>query len=102
MRILSKEIAPILRLTVWNWQNDRAPRMGAALAYYMAMSLAPTLVIILAVTGLAFGAKAAQGRLIWQIEGLLGHEGAKVIQSIIEGAHRSSSSVITTLLGLVT
>ena len=97
-----REIAPLLRLTVSNWQNDRAPRLGAALAYYMALSLAPTVVIILAVTGIAFGARAAQGRLVWQIQGLVGYEGAKVIQSMIEGAHRSSSGIVATLLGLGT
>jgi len=101
-RIPLNDIAPLLRLTVQNWQNDRAPRLGAALAYYMALSLAPALVIILAVTGIAFGAKAAQGRLVWQIQGLVGNEGAKVIQSMIEGAHRSSSGIAATLLGLVT
>src|SRR5207249_7372360 len=97
-----EEIAPLLRLTVRNWQNDRAPRLGAALAFYMALSLAPTVVIILAVTGMAFGAKAAQGRLVWQIQGLVGYEGAKVIQSMIEGAHRPSSSIVATLLGQAT
>jgi membrane protein len=101
-RIPLKEIAPLIGVTVRNWQEDRAPRMGAALAYYMALSLAPTVVIILAVTGLAFGARAAQGRLVWQIQGLVGYEGAKVIQSMIEGAHRSSSGIVATLLGLAT
>jgi membrane protein len=76
--------------------------MGAALAYYMALSLAPTVVIILAVTGIAFGPKAAQGRLVWQIQDLVGYEGAKVIQSMIEGAHRSTSGIVATLLGLIT
>src|SRR5712671_6883067 len=101
-RIPLPEITPLLRLTFRNWQSDRGPRMGAALAFYMALSLAPTVVIILAVTGIAFGAKAAQGRLVWQIQGLVGYEGAKVIQSMIEGAHRSSSGIVATLLGLVT
>jgi membrane protein len=76
--------------------------MGAALAFYMALSLAPTVVIILAVTGIAFGAKAAQGRLVWQIQGLVGYEGAKVIQGMIEGTHRTSSGIVATLLGLGT
>ena len=96
IRVPIKEIAPILRLTVSNWQNDRAPRMGAALAYYMALSLAPTVVIILAVTSLAFGAKAAQGRLVGQIQGLVGKEGAIVIQSMIEGGRRSSTGAFAT------
>jgi membrane protein len=102
IRVPFKELAPILRLTLWNWQNDRAPRMGAALAYYMALSLAPTVVIILAVTGLAFGAKAAQGRLVGQIQGLVGKEGAVVIQSMIEGAHQSKSGIFATVFGLAT
>jgi uncharacterized BrkB/YihY/UPF0761 family membrane protein len=67
----------------------------------MALSLAPTLVILLAVASLAFGAKAAEGRLILEIQGLVGSEGAKVIQSMIEGAHRPRSGIATILLGLV-
>ena len=102
IRVPIKEVAPILRLTIWNWQNDRAPRMGAALAYYMALSLAPTVIIILAVTGLAFGAEAAQGRLVGQIQGLVGKEGALLIQSMIDGAHRSSTGGFATLFGLGT
>ena len=101
-RIPLKEMAALLAATVQNWQSDRAPRMGAALAYYMALSLAPAVVIILAVTGLAFGAKTAQGRLIWQIQGLVGYEGAKVIQGMIGGVHPSSSGIVATTVSLVT
>ena len=79
--------------TIRNWHRDRAPRMGAALAYYITLSLAPTVVIVLAIAGLAFGAKAAQGRLVWQIQGLVGHEGAKVIQSLIDGTHAPYSGI---------
>jgi membrane protein len=96
-----KEIAPLIRVTVQNWQRDRAPRLGAALAYYMALSLAPTLVILLAISSLAFGANGAEGRLVSQIRGLVGGEGAKVIQSMIKGAHRSSRGIAATVLGLV-
>src|SRR5438477_10548424 len=102
MQLPLKEIVPLIGVTVRNWQPDRGPRMGAALAYYMALSLAPTVIIILAITGLAFGAKAAQGRLVGQIQGLVGKEGAVVIQSMIEGAHRSSSGIIATVFGLAT
>jgi len=96
-----KEIAPLIRVTVQNWQKDRAPRLGAALAYYMALSLAPTLVILLAISSFAFGANGAEGRLVSQIRGLVGGEGAKVIQAMIKGAHRSSSGIAATVLGLV-
>jgi membrane protein len=96
-----KEIVPLIRVTVQSWLKDRAPRLGAALAFYMALSLAPTLVILLTIAGLAFGAKTAEGGLISEIQGLVGREGAKVIQAMIEGAHRPRSSIATILLGLV-
>jgi membrane protein len=76
--------------------------MGAALAYYITLSLAPTVVIVLAIAGLAFGAKAAQGRLVGQIQGLVGHEGAKVVQSLIDGTHAPYSGILATLIGLAT
>jgi membrane protein len=97
-----KEIGPLIRAAVRNWQNDRAPRMGAALAYYIALSLAPTVLILLAIAGLAFGAQATEGRLVSQIQGLVGYEGAKAIQTMIEGARRPSRGIAATVLGLVT
>ncbi len=100
--ILLKEIAPLIRVTLQNWQRDRAPRLEAALAYYIALSLAPTVVIILGVAGFAFGDTGAEGRLVSRIQGLVGHDGATVIQAMIKGAHRSSTSVAATVLGLVT
>lgn len=103
MNLISrKQIVPLLEATVRNWHYDRAPRMGAALAYYMALSLAPTVVIILAVTGVAFGPKAAQGRLIWQMQGLVGSEGAKVVQSMLEAAHHPPTGWIATIFGVAT
>jgi membrane protein len=100
--IRRNEIVPLVKLTVQNWQTDRAPRLGAALAYYMALSLAPTLVILLAVSSFVFGANAAEGRMVSQIRGLVGNEGAKGIQALLKGAHRPSSGITATVLGLVT
>ena len=74
--------------------------MGAALAYYMALSLAPIMVILLALTSVAFGEKAARGELVWQMQGLVGYQGARVIQSVIEGAHQTSHGLVTTVVGL--
>ena len=97
-----KEIVPLSRVAIQNWQNDKAPRMGAALAYYIALSLAPTVLIVLAIVGFAFGAQAAEARLIYQVQGLVGYEGAKPIQTMIEGARQSSRGLAATVLGLVT
>src|ERR1022692_4902186 len=62
----------------------------------------PSLVIMLAIAGFAFNAKTAQGDLIWQIQGMVGPEAAKLIQIIVEGAHRSEHGIAATVLGLVT
>ena len=97
-----REVVPLLRVTVACWYNDRAPRMGAALAYYMALSLAPSLVIMLAIAGFAFNARTAEGGLIWQIQGMVGPEAAKLIQIIVDGVHRSGHGIAATVLGLFT
>src|ERR1700692_1057805 len=97
-----KDIASLMAVTARNWHDDKAPRLGAALSYYVILSLAPAVVIILAVSGWAFGATAAQGRLLWQIQDLVGSEGAKVIRTLIEGAHPQSTGLVATVLGVVT
>ncbi len=76
--------------------------MGAALAYYIALSLAPTVLILLSIAGWAFGAQAAEGRLVSQIQDLVGYESAKAIQTMIEGAHQSPRGIAATVLGMVT
>jgi len=101
-RIPFKEIAALGRVAVQNWQDDRVPRMGAALAYYIALSLAPAALILLAIAGWAFGAQAAEGRLVSQIQDFVGYEGAQAIQSMIEGAHRSPRGLAATVVGLST
>lgn len=95
-------MASLIAATLENWQADNVPRLGAALAYYMALSLAPTVVIILAIAGFVFGAKAAQGELVWQIQGLVGYEGAKAIQGTIQEVHQPSRGVPATMLALLT
>jgi membrane protein len=97
-----RDVWPLLRVTTQYWYADHAPRMGAALAYYMALSLAPSLVIVLAIAGFAFSAKAAQGGLIWQIQRMVGPEGAKLIQIIVDGAQRSEHGIVVKVLWLIT
>jgi membrane protein len=102
IRIRLRDVAPLLRVTIQNWLDDRAPRLGAALAYYMALSLAPSVVIILAVASLAFDPKAAQGQLILQIQSLMGRQVAIVIETVIQGADRPFGGLAATTLGLFT
>ncbi len=71
------------------------------MAFYLALSLAPTLVVLLAIAGLLFSASAAENRLISDIQGLVGQAGAQAIEAMIEGTHRPRSGIAAILLGLV-
>jgi membrane protein len=82
------------------WQADRAPSMGAALAYYTLFSLAPLLLIALSVAGLVFGPEAARGEIYGQLQGLMGSASAAAVQQLLESVNRPSGSVAHTLLGL--
>jgi membrane protein len=58
-----KQIRAILKRTASDWMEDQAPTLGAALAYYTVFSLAPLLLIAIAIAGLVFGREAAQGQI---------------------------------------
>jgi uncharacterized BrkB/YihY/UPF0761 family membrane protein len=70
----------LLQDTVLEWYQDRAQRLGAALAFYTLFALAPGLVILLALTGVFLGPQAAQGQIVEQIEYLIGRPGAEAIE----------------------
>jgi membrane protein len=84
------------------WNDDYASSMGAALAYYTTFSLAPLLIVVIAIAGLAFGQEAARGEIVGQLAGLVGPKGATAIQSLLASASRPSTSVLASIIGLVT
>ncbi len=96
-----KALPGLLKEALREWINDNAPRLGASLAFYTLLSLAPFVVIIVAVAALAYGQKAAQGQLVWQIRDLVGPDRAGTIQEIIKGAYKPRAGVLATLLGLL-
>lgn len=96
-----KTVWHLLKATYSQWSSDRVPRMGAALAYYTIFSLAPLLVIAIAIAGFVFGADAVQGRIMGEIQGLVGRESARAVQTMIQSAHRPAHGVIATIVGLV-
>ena len=92
----------LLRKAFWAWNDDYAASMGAALAYYTVFSLAPLLIIVIAAAGMIFGEEAARGAIVQQLGGLLGDEGARIIQDLLEGASHPGSSLIASLVGTLT
>src|SRR4030095_10355510 len=83
------------------WNEDNASRLAAALAYYAAISLAPLLVILLGIAGLAFGPAAAAGQLKGQIQDLIGPQSAEVVQDIINNANMPTAGIVSSAVGMV-
>ena len=81
------------------WIDDYAPSMGAAIAYYTMFSIAPLLLIAIAVAGLVFGNEAASGEVVAQLRGLLGEPGAQAVQGMLESASQPEKSLLATLVG---
>ncbi|AOJ71117.1 MULTISPECIES: YihY/virulence factor BrkB family protein [Burkholderia] len=73
------------------FSSDRCAAMAASIAFYSAFSLAPTLVMVIAVAGWFFGADAARGEVFSHVHELIGNEAAAGVQTIVESAHRSGS-----------
>lgn len=93
----------LLRETIAEWQNDKVPLLAAALAYYTVFSIAPLLIIAIAIAGAFFGEEAARGEIIDQIKGLVGQQGAEAIQSMLQNTQQpSANSGLATLFGIVT
>jgi membrane protein len=87
----------------WNeWNKDQAPRLGAALAFYTMLSLAPLLIILIAGAGLVFGDDAVRGQLFGQIRDLMGTEGATAVEEMVANASKPATGTIATLLGFGT
>ncbi len=93
----------LLKETATEWQEDKVPVLAAALSYYTVFSLAPLLLIAIAIAGAVFGEEAARGEVVKQIQGLVGQEGAEAIQSMIQNAQKpESGGAIATVIGIVT
>ncbi len=97
-----RELWWLLRDSANAWIDDRAPSMGAALAFYALFSVAPLLIIAIAIAGVFFGEEAARGEIVAQISGLIGHAGAASIQSIIESARNPASGTVAMTVGILT
>ncbi|GBG15033.1 membrane protein [Novimethylophilus kurashikiensis] len=83
------------------WMDHRASSKGAALAFYTLFSLAPILVLAIAIAGYFFGADAAQGELINQIRGLMGENGAQAVQALLAAARDKDAGLLATTIATV-
>ncbi|MDB5891811.1 MAG: ribonuclease [Polaromonas sp.] len=91
----------VAKKSVTAWVDDYAPSMGAAISYYTVFSIAPLLIIVIAVAGLVWGREAVQGEIVGQLSGLMGNEGASGVQALIESANQPAKGVVATVVSIV-
>ena len=96
------DIRQLLKDSYNGWVADYAPSMGAALSYYTIFSIAPLLVIVIAIAGLAFGSEAASGALFEQLRGMVGDSGATAVQGLVRSASKPAASILAAITGFAT
>jgi membrane protein len=94
----SKQMVHLMRCTVTEWFSHRAASKGAALAFYTLFSMAPILIVVIAVAGFFYGPEAAQGQLLSELSGLVGSQGAEAIQLVLAGARDKESGMWATIV----
>jgi len=99
--LTAKNIWLITKAAASSWVDDYAQSMGAALAYYTMLSIAPFLLIVIALAGMIFGVEAARGEIASQLQGLMGRDGAEAVQKLLESASKPAESVGASVAGLV-
>ncbi|MDZ7961097.1 MAG: YihY/virulence factor BrkB family protein [Aulosira sp. DedQUE10] len=87
--------------TFKEWQEDKASRLAAALAYYTIFAIAPLLIIVIAIAGAVFGEEAARGEIVRQIQGLVGRQGAEFIETAIKNANQPQTGTIASIISIL-
>jgi len=93
-----KQLLQLAIQSVKSWSNDYAPSMGAAISYYTVFSLAPLLVIVIAIAGAAFGREAVQGVISDQLSGLVGARGAEMVEGLVARASDTDRGLVAGLV----
>lgn len=95
-----RAIWQLFQETFQEWSNDKASRLAAALAYYTIFSIAPLLIIVIAIAGAVFGEDAARGEIVNQIQSLVGKDGAEFIELAIKNANKPQAGTISSIISV--
>lgn len=92
----------LFKQTYQEWNEDKAPRLGAALSYYTVFSIAPLLLILISIAGFVFGEAAARGEISSQITRVVGSDAARLIETMAQGAQKPGAGILASIIGFVT
>lgn len=99
--ITGHEALSLLRAAASKWNAYSAPRLGAALAYYTLLSLAPLLILLVAICGVVVTRTTAESNLLRQLQGVVGHSEVNALRSILDNARQAGSGTIASVLAVV-
>lgn len=102
MRVRVPRVLKLFWDAIRAWQADKAPRLGAALAYYTLFAIAPVLLVVIAIAGAVFGENAVRGEIVSQIDGLIGEQGAIAVQTLLQGAYHPREGRFAAIAGFFT
>jgi membrane protein len=91
----------ILKRSFAEWNGHEAPRLGAALAFYTILSMAPLLIVVVAIAGFVFGKATVQKEILTQITALVGQSGEAAVRAMLTSAHNPAAGVVSSVLGVV-
>lgn len=100
--MLGSSLKRLFGESVEGWKEHNGTRLGASLAFYSLLSLTPLMLVAVSIGGLAFGQKAAESRLVAQIQDLTGPQGANAIYALLQGTRNTTHGIFATIAGIVT
>jgi membrane protein len=108
MRLSAEALAQVpypywhdLKQTVSSWLGHEGPRLAASLSLYSLLSLAPLVILAIALASLVFGESAAQAALVDEVRDLMGAEGARTVQTVIEHGKEPHAGTIASVIGII-
>lgn len=96
-----QELFQLCKKAVQAWSDDYAPSMGAAISYYTMFSIAPLLLIVIAVAGYLFGEEAVRGEIVGQLSNLMGADAAAGVQALLAHANKPEKGIVAGIIGAV-
>jgi membrane protein len=97
-----KKAWPVIKESFSEWIEDKCPRLGAALSYYTVFSIAPLLIVAIAVAGFFLGPDAARGEIVEQMTSVIGRDAADLLQSAILKISRHPHGLRASIIGVLT
>lgn len=98
----AKETIPLLKKTYSSWSDHNAPRLGASVAFYSILSIAPLLLLVTAIIGLVFGGQGAHNALVGEARQVMGNHGAETVDSLLKSAHKPASGAFASVIAFIT